>query len=254
MVGLTMKQSGWLNRSFVNSKAALMRWVKVVEIALMAFAGIGWVTHHLVILIAAVVGMGLHSTMFGPIKHAYLPQHLSPDELVGGNGMVQMGTFVGILTGQLSGAMLVTSGQHGIAFIMVATVAVAGLMVALRRKSSHHARPLLTAGIAFGVSLLSAPLWYVLRGRFDEFWSGWWTYASFMSDGTGRGYMEQLGLGWNTMVDYYRERPESLLVVVAFVVVGLEQRVGRQCSEFVVGEAGQRQIVAFGLQLDQLAR
>ncbi len=106
-------------------KARLMRWVKLVEIALMAFAGLGWVTHNLFILIAAVVGMGLHSTMFGPIKHAYLPQHLAPGELVGGNGMVQMGTFVGILTGQLSGAMLVTSGQHGIAFIMLATVAVA---------------------------------------------------------------------------------------------------------------------------------
>ncbi len=108
-----------------HEKATLMRWVKVFEIALMAFAGIGWVTHNLGILIAAVVGMGLHSTMFGPIKHAYLPQHLSHDELVGGNGMVQMGTFVGILTGQLSGAMLVTSGQHGISFIMLATVAVA---------------------------------------------------------------------------------------------------------------------------------
>ena len=106
-------------------KATLMRWVKIGELALMAFAGIGWVTHNLIILIVAVVGMGLHSTMFGPIKHAYLPQHLSPPELVGGNGMVQMGTFVGILTGQLSGAMLVSSGQHGIAFIMVATLAVA---------------------------------------------------------------------------------------------------------------------------------
>lgn len=107
---------------------------------------------------------------------------------------------------------------------LFATVAVAGLMVALRRKSSHHARPLLTAGIAFGVSLLSAPLWYVLRGRFDEFWSGWWTYASFMSDGTGRGYMEQLGLGWNTMVDYYQDRPESLLIVLAFVINGVVRR------------------------------
>ncbi len=106
-------------------KASLMRWVKLFEIALMIFAGVGWVTHNLFILIAAVVGMGLHSTMFGPIKHAYLPQHLAPGELVGGNGMVQMGTFVGILTGQLIGAMLVTSGQHGIELIMMATVAVA---------------------------------------------------------------------------------------------------------------------------------
>ncbi len=106
-------------------KSSLMRWVKLAEILLMLFAGLGWIMHNLWILIAAVVGMGLHSTMFGPIKHAYLPQHLDPPELVGGNGMVQMGTFVGILTGQLSGAMLVTSGDYGIAAIMAATVAVA---------------------------------------------------------------------------------------------------------------------------------
>ncbi len=53
-----------------HEKATLMRWVKVFEIALMAFAGIGWVTHNIAILIAAVVGMGLHSTMFGRIQHA----------------------------------------------------------------------------------------------------------------------------------------------------------------------------------------
>ena len=107
---------------------------------------------------------------------------------------------------------------------LFAAVAVAGLLLVLRRNSSRTGRPWLVAAVAFGGALASAPFWYALRGRFDEFWSGWWTYASFMSDGTGRGYMEQLGLGWNTMVDYYRERPESLLVVVAFVVVGFVRR------------------------------
>ncbi len=108
-------------------KSRLMQLVKLVEIAIMVLAGLGWVTHNLWLLIAAVVAMGFHSTMFGPLKHAYLPQHLQTAELVGGNGMVQMGTFVGILTGQLSGAMLVTSGSHGIQAIMLATVLVAAL-------------------------------------------------------------------------------------------------------------------------------
>lgn len=108
-------------------KSRLIRYVKLFEIALMAFAGLGWWLHELGILIAAVVGMGLHSTFFGPIKHAYLPQHLSQQELIGGNGMVQMGSFVGILTGQLSGAMLVSSGPHGISLIMVASLLVATL-------------------------------------------------------------------------------------------------------------------------------
>ena len=67
-------------------KARLARFVKVLEIAIMLVAGIGWMTHTLWVLIAAVVGMGVHSTLFGPVKYAYLPQHLKPEELVGGNG------------------------------------------------------------------------------------------------------------------------------------------------------------------------
>ena len=106
-------------------KSQLVRMVKLLEITIMLIAAIGWITHSLWILIFSIVAMGLHSTLFGPIKHAYLPQHLAQHELVGGNGMVQMGTFVGILTGQLSGAVLVTLQPNGIQLIMVSTLLVA---------------------------------------------------------------------------------------------------------------------------------
>ncbi len=106
-------------------KARLMRAVKLMEIAIMGVAALGWYTHSLWLLIAAVVGMGLHSTIFGPVKHSYLPQHLADTELIGGNGMVQMGTFVGILTGQLFGAAAITLGASGTTLIAVATVIVA---------------------------------------------------------------------------------------------------------------------------------
>lgn len=110
-------------------KTMLMRVTKLMEIAIMAVAAVGWFTHSLWLLVAAVVGMGLHSTLFGPIKHAYLPQHLQQHELIGGNGMVQMGTFVGILTGQLLGAAMmsfsIASETHLIAWFGIA-VAVIG--------------------------------------------------------------------------------------------------------------------------------
>lgn len=114
-------------------KSRLMRLVKVIEIVIMLVAAVGWYTHTLWILIVAVVGMGLHSALFGPIKHSYLPQHLEMSELVGGNGMVQMGTFVGILTGQLIGASLVSWGPIGLQVIIWATVVVAvfGLLFTL---------------------------------------------------------------------------------------------------------------------------
>ncbi|NDD98343.1 MAG: hypothetical protein EBZ93_12795, partial [Actinobacteria bacterium] len=91
-------------------------------------------------------------------------------------------------------------------------------LVALRRRESGHRRPILLGIGAMIAAVMTAPAWYLLRGGFDEFWSGWWTYASFMSKGTGRGYMEQLGLGWNTMIDYYGERPESVIVIVGFLL------------------------------------
>jgi MFS family permease len=114
-------------------KSRLMRLVKVIEIVVMLVAAVGWYTHSLWILILAVVGMGLHSALFGPVKHSYLPQHLDVSELVGGNGMVQMGTFVGILTGQLIGASLVSWGAIGVHVIIWSTVVVAvvGLLFTL---------------------------------------------------------------------------------------------------------------------------
>ena len=75
-------------------KARLIRFVKWLEIAIMALAAWGFVRADVVILLACVFLMGLHSTLFGPVKFAYLPQHLSERELTGGNGMVEMGTFV----------------------------------------------------------------------------------------------------------------------------------------------------------------
>ena len=62
-------------------KARLMRIVKLLEILIMLGAAVGWYTHQLWVLVLAVVGMGLHSTLFGPLKHAYLPQHLEPGEI-----------------------------------------------------------------------------------------------------------------------------------------------------------------------------
>ncbi|MCC6071567.1 MFS transporter [Massilia sp. GCM10020059] len=115
-------------------KGRLARFVKLIEIGIMLVAGIGWMTHSLWILIAAVVGMGVHSTLFGPVKYAYMPQHLKPEELVGGNGLVEMGTFVGILLGQVLGAAMVQVKPFGIELVAGATLlfAVIGLVASYR--------------------------------------------------------------------------------------------------------------------------
>lgn len=106
-------------------KSRLARYVKVLEIVIMAIAAVGWMTHSLWLLVLAVVGMGVHSTIFGPVKYAYLPQQLRQDELVGGNGIIEMGTFVGILLGEVLGAVLVVHKPWGIELVAGGTVAIA---------------------------------------------------------------------------------------------------------------------------------
>jgi 1-acyl-sn-glycerol-3-phosphate acyltransferase len=115
-------------------KAGVARFVKWLELAIMLVAGAGWLTHTLWLLIAAVIGMGVHSTLFGPVKYAYLPQQLKAEELMGGNGVIEMGTFVGILLGEVLGAVLVAHHSIGIEMVAGATVAVAvlGLLASYR--------------------------------------------------------------------------------------------------------------------------
>jgi MFS family permease len=65
------------------------------------------------VLLACIFLMGTHSTLFGPVKYAYLPQHLGERELTGGNGMVEMGTFVAILLGNVAGGLIVAIPEVG---------------------------------------------------------------------------------------------------------------------------------------------
>jgi 1-acyl-sn-glycerol-3-phosphate acyltransferase len=122
-------------------KGRLARWVKLFEIGIMLVAGAGWMTHTLWLLIAAVAGMGVHSTLFGPVKYAYLPQHLKPDELVGGNGVIEMGTFVGILLGEVMGAVLAGHGDAGVHLVAGGTLLVAVLGLATSWRIPHSPAP-----------------------------------------------------------------------------------------------------------------
>src|SRR6185369_17528150 len=88
-------------------KSRLIRWVKLFEIAIMVVGLIGFWRRDLAILFTGLALMGVHSTLFGPVKYAILPQHLKPEELIGGNGLVEMGTFVAILLGTIIGGLVV---------------------------------------------------------------------------------------------------------------------------------------------------
>ena len=117
-------------------KAMLTRMVKNLEIVIMVLGTIGLFVPHIPLLLFGIFLLGLHSTLFGPVKYAYLPQHLGERELTGGNGMIEMGTFVAILLGNVVGGVLISlpddywlPSAKAVAFTSLA-LAVAGRVVA----------------------------------------------------------------------------------------------------------------------------
>jgi len=113
-------------------KTSMMRFVKNFEIVVMLLAAYGFMNDNIPVLLACTFLMGLHSTLFGPVKFAYLPQVLSEREITGGNGMVEMGTFVAILLGQVAGGLLVAMPEVGHRDVAIGCVLLAllGRMVA----------------------------------------------------------------------------------------------------------------------------
>jgi MFS family permease len=109
-------------------KARIIRFVKSAEIAIMLFGAVGLILHNIPLLLAALFAMGVHSSFFGPIKYAVLPQHLKRDEVLGGTGLVEAGTYGAILLGTIAGGLL--GREHGeIAAAGVLIVAVIGRVV-----------------------------------------------------------------------------------------------------------------------------
>ena len=106
-------------------KSRLMRLVKNLEIAIMLLAAYGFWAGNAGVLLGCTFLMGCHSTLFGPVKFAYMPQVLYEHELVGGNGMVEMGTFIAILLGNMLGGLLVALPQIGHTAVAVACVLIA---------------------------------------------------------------------------------------------------------------------------------
>jgi len=122
-------------------KSRLIRWVKLAEIAIMTLGAMGLYWRSLSLLMTALFLMGLHSTVFGPVKYAYLPQHLEEEEIVGGNGLVEMGTFLAILVGTLLGGYLISGGSAAPVAVTVVALAAAGYLTSRWVPRSPAAAP-----------------------------------------------------------------------------------------------------------------
>jgi hypothetical protein len=116
-----------------TDKARVVRWVKAAEIGIMLVGSIGLllartgaVTLPLGLMLAAVGGMGVHSTFFGPVKYAILPQHLGEEDVLGGTGLVEAGTYVAILLGTILAGVIFR--DTAVVACAVLATAVAGLL------------------------------------------------------------------------------------------------------------------------------
>ena len=108
-------------------KSHLIRLIKLLEIAIMIGAAIGFYANSTTLLIVLLFFMGIQSALFGPIKYGILPQHLKEEELVGGNGLVEMGTFLAILLGTMIGGILIGFKDSGALLVSGTIIAIAVL-------------------------------------------------------------------------------------------------------------------------------
>lgn len=106
-------------------RAKLVRAIKVLEIIIMLIGTAGFLTGHLILLMFALFLMGVHSTFFGPIKYAILPEILKPNELMSGNALFQSGTSIAILLGMILGGAVISLSEGHLIWISLTVVMIA---------------------------------------------------------------------------------------------------------------------------------
>lgn len=169
-----------------HEKSKLTRFIKLLEIIIMALAGIGFIFEMYWLLFVALFLMGTHSTFFGPVKYAYLPQAMKADELVSANGLFQMGTSLAILTGMMTAGVL-TQQEHLMWWLsgFVLVIAILGYMTSRFIPVMPAPQPDLVVDYHIGRTswqtvayLYSLPLmWFTIMGN-----SWFWFYgATFLT-------------------------------------------------------------------------
>jgi acyl-[acyl-carrier-protein]-phospholipid O-acyltransferase/long-chain-fatty-acid--[acyl-carrier-protein] ligase len=137
----------------------LIQTIKLAEIAVMALAALALASADVALMLGSLFLLGLQATFFGPLKYAVLPQLLAPEELVGGNALVEGATFLAILLGTIAGSLLGTTAQGAVLLGVVATgFAAVGWLASLRLPAA----PAPTPSLAIGRNL-ARETWTVVR-------------------------------------------------------------------------------------------
>jgi 1-acyl-sn-glycerol-3-phosphate acyltransferase len=166
-------------------RSGIIRMVKVLEIGIMLLALGGFYLKSFPILMSCIGLLGLHSTIFGPVKYAILPQHIERSRLVGANALVEAGTFLAILGGTIGGGLFGAMGQQGGLYAAATGLAcaVAGLAFAWRIPKAAAPSPEIVVGAnifkqtaaAIGFARQPASVWNSILGI-----SWFWFYGALL--------------------------------------------------------------------------
>lgn len=107
-------------------KSSMIRWIKAAEVVVMGLGAVSLWYGDIYLMIFVLFLMGLQSAFFGPVKYSILPSHLSEDELIGGNALVEAGTFLAILVGTIAGGLMILN-DNGPVVVSAAVIALAAL-------------------------------------------------------------------------------------------------------------------------------
>jgi 1-acyl-sn-glycerol-3-phosphate acyltransferase len=122
-------------------KSRVIQTIKGIEILIVALGGVGLAMMNLWLLFAALFLMGTHSTFFAPAKYGLLPQILGTSELVGGNALLEMGTFLAILLGTLLGGVLAAGNDMAVIVTTIIAIAAGGFLFSLAMPRAAPADP-----------------------------------------------------------------------------------------------------------------
>lgn len=197
-------------------KAVIARTIKLVEIGIVALASFSLFTESIYLQLACVFLSGVQSAFFGPIKYAILPQHLKNHELLGGNGMVEMGTFISVLLGTMFGSVFILNGggRQAVSTIMI-ILAVLGYVSARNIPTAPSTQP----NLKINFNIISET-WHVVKQaatRRDVFMAilgiSWFWFLGLV-------FLTQIPLFTHDDL-HAREDVATIIVAVFTVAIGL---------------------------------
>ncbi len=158
-------------------KSMLIRRIKLMEIALMGAATMAFLAGQFTLLLFVLFLMGFQSTLFGPVKYAYLPQQLTRSELVGGNALVEAGTYIAIILGLIIGGMAIAIDPQTLTVLVTCLMsfALVGYLFARQIPTSPPADP----GLAVSFNV----------------WKETWRIVAFARENRSV-YLSILGISW----------------------------------------------------------